>query len=245
MLRKVMIALTMLFWLNAEAQTFHLVTEPFPPLNMTVLYSSFGRNEKVTGFATDIVRETFKRAGLRLELTLYASWDRALNMALNEPGKGIYSAFRTAERENKFKWVGPLFEEEWIILARKSRNITINQLADLNKYAVGSFEADAITDYLLEKKINVIKAKNDVVNAMKLKIDKIDLWATSSLSGPFIAQRQKMDDIERIFTFSKSGLWLAMNKSTSDETIELLNSALSTLRNEGRIEAIIDKYREK
>ncbi|WP_163835356.1 substrate-binding periplasmic protein [Spartinivicinus ruber] len=229
---------------NTSAQSIHLVTEPFPPLNMTITDSTFGRNQKVTGFATDIVREVFNRSALEneLEITLYASWDRGFNKALTKPSYGIYSAFRTPEREQKFKWVGPLFKEDWIILTNPESDIKITNLEDLKKYRVGSFASDPISDYLKEKGIKVDTAQNDVVNVTKLKLKKIDVWATSSLSGPYIAKRQNMK-LTNVFTFHSNGLWLAMNKQTDDRTISQLNATLKQMQSRGEVQKIINEYK--
>ncbi|MCX4025905.1 ABC transporter substrate-binding protein [Endozoicomonas sp. SM1973] len=226
----------------SSAQSIHLVTEPFPPLNMTITDSTYGRNQKVTGFATEIVREVFNRTSSDLEITLYASWDRGFNKALTKQNYGIYSTFRTPERESKFKWVGPLFMEDWIILANPESNIKISKLEDLNKYRVGSFESDPISDYLKDKGVKIETAENDVVNATKLKLKKIDLWATSSLSGPYIAKRHQLN-LTNVYTFNSNGLWLAMNKNTDDQTIQQLNASLKQMQNRGEVKKIISQYK--
>ncbi|MGI0118627.1 substrate-binding periplasmic protein [Zooshikella sp. RANM57] len=236
------LSLLVLFSGISNAQTIQLVTEPFPPLNMTVTYSTFGKNEKVTGFATEIVREMFNRANVDMELTLYSNWDRGYKKAVKKTNYGIYSAFRTPDREKDFKWVGPLFKEEWILLAPKDSGIKVANLQDMKKYRIGSYENDAISAFLENKGVNVEKAQNDVVNATKIKLNKIDAWATSSLSGPFIAKRHKLDDLVVVYTFNSSGLWLAMNKFTDDETINQLNASLKRMEQNGSIEKIINSY---
>lgn len=227
---------------NVSAQSIHLMTEPFPPLNMTKSESSYGRNHKVTGFATDIVREVFDRTTTDLEITLYSSWDRGFEKALTKPSFGIYSTFRTPEREDKFKWVGPLFKEDWIILANPESEVKVSKLEDLKNYRVGSYAEDPITDYLKSKGVNVITATSDVVNATKMKLGKIDVWATSSLSGPYIAKRQQLN-LANIYKFHTNGLWLAMNKQTDDKTISQLNATLTKMKTAGEVKKIISQYK--
>ncbi|WP_206196786.1 hypothetical protein [Zooshikella ganghwensis] len=46
------------------AETIHLLTENFPPLNMSADEKNFARGNNVTGITTDIVRLMFKRANI-------------------------------------------------------------------------------------------------------------------------------------------------------------------------------------
>lgn len=91
----------------SQAVSFHLVTENFPPLNMTNNGTSYARNDRVSGFTTDIMRKLFETAGHEVNFTLMSDWDEAYNSAKDTSGYGVYSTFRTPERENNFQWVGP------------------------------------------------------------------------------------------------------------------------------------------
>ena len=124
-----------------------------------------------------------------------------------------------------FQWVGPLYEEDWVILAPQDSEVTINSLEDLKQFQVGSYEYDAITDHLMENKIGVVPAKSDAVNVVKLKLGKIELWASSSLTGPYTASNFNMP-VKPIHTFSESSLWLAMHKDTDPTVVSQLNNEL-------------------
>ncbi|WP_163836126.1 substrate-binding periplasmic protein [Spartinivicinus ruber] len=238
--------LSVFFFLTISTQTYsqpiHLLTNPFPPLHMTVSNNGFGKDENVTGLATEIINQLFTRANIEYTITLQPSSEESQETVIQSNNYGIFTAFKTEQSQRTFKWVGPLFEEDWIILAPKHKNITIGQLKELNKYRVGSYEQDEISKYLMRNGIKLIKAKGDVVNAAKLKLGKIDLWATSSLSGPIIAKRYSMHNLEVVYKFNKSPLWLALNKNISDEVVSVLNENLNKLRNEGFIDSVVKKY---
>ena len=227
----------------AKEASFHLVTENFPPLNMPSNGSSHARNARVSGFATDIVRQLFKQNGYNAKFTLMSSWNKAFNRAKDNSGYGIYSTFRTPQREDKFQWVGPLYEEEWVILAPKSSNLSIESLEDLKAYTVGSYESDAISDYLREHQITIKTAKSDAVNVVKLKLGKIDLWASSSLTGPYVASNFNIP-IKQLYKFNVSSLWLAMHKSTDPAVIAKLNQDLKEMHRKGEVQRLIDSYNQ-
>ena len=228
----------------AKETDFHLVTENFPPLNMPNNGASFARNDRVSGFATDIVRQLFDVSGHTVQFTLMSDWDKAFNTARDTSGYGVYSTFRTPQREDKFQWVGPLYEEEWVILVPKNSELSINSLEELKKYKVGSYKFDAITDYLREHQIEITPAKSDAVNLVKLKLGKIDLWASSSLTGPYVAANFNLP-IKRAYKFNVSTLWLAMNKETDPAVVAELNQHLKEMHRQGEVQRLIDSYNQR
>ena len=85
-----------------------LLTENFPPYNMAKNGKNFAQDANIEGIAVDILRETFKRADIAYSMTLRFPWERIYNLALNNPGYGVFVTARVPEREALFKWVGPL-----------------------------------------------------------------------------------------------------------------------------------------
>ncbi|WP_062269103.1 substrate-binding periplasmic protein [Endozoicomonas arenosclerae] len=226
---------------SISAADFHLVTENFPPLNMTSNGTSYARNDRVSGFATDIMRNLFKENGYKVRFTLMSDWDKAYNTAVNETSTGVYSTFRTPEREEHFKWVGPLYEEDWVLLSTSDQEIQIDTLAELHNYKVGSFVFDGITDYLVEQGVKIEPAKNDAVNVVRLKLGEIQFWASSSLTAPYVAANFKVP-VKPVHTFNRSSLWLAMNKDTDQKVIDQLNKTLEKMRASGEIQNMIESY---
>ncbi|WP_410965052.1 hypothetical protein, partial [Salmonella sp. SAL04286] len=88
----------------------------------------------------DIVREMFKRAGIKYSLTLRFPWDRIYKLALEKPGYGVFVTARLAEREDKFKWVGPLAVNDWVLMARGDSSIHLNSLEDAARYRIGGYK---------------------------------------------------------------------------------------------------------
>lgn len=105
-----------------------LLTENFPPYNMAINGKNFAQEDNIDGIAVDIVREMFKRAGIKYSLTLRFPWDRIYKLALEKPGYGVFVTARLAEREDKFKWVGPIGPDDWVLLAKGDSPITLGSL---------------------------------------------------------------------------------------------------------------------
>ncbi|OED44023.1 hypothetical protein ACH42_08595 [Endozoicomonas sp. (ex Bugula neritina AB1)] len=233
----------LLFSGTLRAENFQLMTENFPPLNMSSNGAAYARNDRVSGFATDIIRKVFKKTGHDVKFTLSRQWDDAYGKALTKQGYGVYSTLRSRERESKFLWVGPLYSEDWVLLAPTDSKISIFDLNEAKKYQVGSYVFDGITDYLIQSGVDILPAQNDAVNAVKLKSNTIDLWASSSLTGPYVAANFKLS-VKPVLTFNQSSLWLAMNIETPPKIIDDLNAALKAMHDSGEIQTIINSYNQ-
>ena len=104
-----------------------LLTENFPPYNMAINGKNFAQEDNVDGIAVDVVREMFKRAGIKYSLTLRFPWDRIYKLALEKPDYGVFVTARLPEREALFKWVGPIGPDDWVLLARGDSKLVVNR----------------------------------------------------------------------------------------------------------------------
>ncbi len=66
----------------------------------------FKQDGEITGIATDVVRATFKKAGVSLKIQIYP-WARAYKTALDKKNTMVFMLYRTPDREELFKWIGP------------------------------------------------------------------------------------------------------------------------------------------
>lgn len=221
---------------QANAQTIHLQTENYPPFNM------MGPSESIIGISTEIVEVLFKRAGIDYTMELLP-WQRAFSLALNESNNAVFSTTRTAEREEKFKWVGPLVENNWVFLAKESRNISVKDLEDGKKYRVGGYQGDAVALYLTDQGYDMDLTPKDDLNARKINRDRIDLWATGHLLGPYYAKQQGVGGLVPVMTFRETIMSIAFNINTDDAIIDKLNTELEAMKNEGVVAKIEAQYR--
>ena len=100
---------------DAPAYSMVLLTENFPPYNMATDGKNFAQEANIKGIAVEVVRETFKRAGVSYNLTLRFPWERIYKLALEKPGYGVFVMARLPDREALFKWVGPIGPDDWVM----------------------------------------------------------------------------------------------------------------------------------
>lgn len=244
---KVGLILTILFcgsstWAADKNHKVQLLTENFPPYNMEKQGKNFGRDDSIEGIATDIIREMFHRADIEYSLTLRFPWERVYQQLLDKADVGVFVISRSAEREELFKWVGPIGPDDWVFLARGDSSIIVQSLDDVRQYKVGSYRGDVISDYLEKNSIESTTSLRDQENALKLANGQIDLWATGDPAGRYLAALEGINNLKTVFRFNQANLYLALNKNTDDAVVNKLQQALDTMREQGELKQYFDKY---
>ncbi|CRM92513.1 Bacterial extracellular solute-binding proteins, family 3 [Pseudomonas sp. 22 E 5] len=219
-----------------------LLTENFPPYNMAKNGKNFAKEDNIEGIAVDIVRETFKRAGISYNLTLRFPWERIYKLALEKPGYGVFVMARLPDREALFKWVGPIGPDDWVLLAKADSKIQLDDLEQARRYKIGAYKGDAIAETLEKQGLKPMMVLRDQDNAQKLLDGQIDLWATGDPAGRYLARQVGVTGLKTVLRFNSAELYLALNKNVSDELVAKLQAALDQLRDEGVVADIMGRY---
>jgi len=221
---------------HAEAPpTLHLSTETSAPYSMR-------EGDRVTGIGTDMVRAILERSGIAYSIDLLP-WKRAYTLALERGDACVYSTTRTPEREPLFKWIGPIGEAEWVLMARADRKLNLQTLDDARPYRIGTYNGDARDVYLRERGFHVDPAPNDLTNPRKLMLGRIDLWAASTRrSGPTLERLGYAGKIVPVLVFNRVHIYLACNRAVPDALVTRMNGAVETMERDGSARAILHRY---
>ncbi len=219
-----------------------LLTENFPPFNMSVDDKNFARDDGIDGISAEIVRAMFKRAGIDYSLSLRFPWDRLYRLTLDKPNYGLFSTTFTPERQPLFKWVGPLAKTGWVLLAAPGNNLSVASLKEAAQYRIGAYKNDAVSQHLESQGMAPVNALRDQQNVQKLIKGQIDLWATTDPVGRYLAKQEGVSGLTTVLRFNEAELYLALNKDTPDEVVQRLQKALDELRSEGFIEDMTNSY---
>ena len=221
------------------ADSLVLLTENNPPFNFMSV-----DDVNVTGIATDILREMANRAHIDVTIRMNP-WKRALIAAESDESTCVYSAFRTAEREAQYKWIGPLISDNVALFARADRDIRVSSFDDVKNYVVGTYNGSAYIPLLEEKGIRFDIAPDNQSNLRKLAIDRIDLWVVSLSAGPYLAKQSGAVNVKPVFIFGNAkdyGMYLACNRGLSETIVTTLNGILKQMRHDGTYARILKNY---
>jgi polar amino acid transport system substrate-binding protein len=227
---------------DSSVYSMVLLTENFPPYNMAADGKNFAQEANIKGIAAEVVRETFKRAGVGYSMTLRFPWERIYKLALENPGYGVFVTARLPEREKRFKWVGPIGPDDWVLLARADSPIELSSLEAARPYRIGAYKGDAIAVELARQGMKPVTVLSDKDNARKLVEGQLDLWATGDPAGRYLARQEGITGLKTVLRFNSAELFLALNKDTPDAVVARLQGALDQLRKEGVVDSIFAEF---
>ncbi|WP_022943309.1 substrate-binding periplasmic protein [Psychromonas hadalis] len=232
--KKILTLMVLVLFANANVNTqalkdIEILTEAYPPYN-------FLEGGLLKGISVDLlVAATYKmQAPVKRQEIKLQPWARVYRQALNGTHVMLFSTTRSAERENKFKWVGPIISTRIVAFAKKNSNITISSMESLKDYEVGVIRND-IGDQLITATVpknKIQRASNADSLVRKLSIGRIQLWIyEENVARWFIKKNDfENDEFVVVYILEESELYYAFSKDVSDVVIDKLQKALEQVK---------------
>ena len=241
-MRNALILIVCILWPGAAiSQTgpsvaLRIYTEEYAPWNFT------DDDGAVTGLNTELIQLLLNKRGFKGRFEV-VPWGRAQLFTQTQADSCFFSAVRTPEREALYQWVGPLSQENVQLFSTNPAQPEFKHFSDAVKLRIGGQTADAFTDYGISQGLKIQRIAEIPVNLSMLQLGRIDLWLAGSVGGPYIAAQKGM----RVYPVATSAevfeLWLACSLDLSDKVVAQLNSALQLSKQDGTLDAILQRYR--
>lgn len=226
---------------RALADGLHVMTEEYPPF-------SYQENGQARGFCVEIVQRILERLGQGATEIVFYPWARAYMKLGDEDGHVLFPMSRSTEREGRFRFVGPLFEDTLFFFRRKGSAVQVQSLADARRVgAIGVTRDDFYHQFLVERGFaNLDVSVCQLHDFRKLAQGRVDLvpMGEKAMSG-FLGRQQGLDPA----MFEKAGpaihsaeVFIGFSGSTPDGVIESWQKALDELKEAGVCGAIMNRY---
>ncbi len=240
---KWIIVSSLLLSLAINAAPLQILCAQWPP------YEYSGKDGKPAGFSVEILQAILKDLAIKDTIEFYP-WKRAYLKVLNTPNTMLFTVARTQNRENKFKWVGPIGSREVYLWKLKSRSdIKINNLQEAKNYLIGTIRGFASETDLISKGFIVDEDLDSVTvpqqNYEKLYAGRVDLIIDLELTAYYGILKAELDftQLERsILITSGTDLYFAFNKTTPQEIVEEFQASLIKIKDNGVFYKILQKY---
>lgn len=202
---------------------------------------SYTEDGNLTGFVAETVKEIIKREGIDSEIEILP-FKRGYEIVSSEPNVVLCGMTRTEERENLFKWVGPVSKVVTSFYGNRDSNLTYDSLEAfkslpnigvtlgyyteqfLKDNGFTNIDAAVYPEDMLEKLLN---KRNDVILSDNIAIEGL-------LEDPAI--------IEPLYTISVKKSYLAFSIGTDPMIVDQWHNALNALYEDGTFEAIFRKW---
>ena len=216
----------------------YLVTEEYPPI-------TFMQEGRPGGFVTELVRQIAAELGVQDHVQL-TSWNNAYTMALLHPNLVLFSAERTAEREELFHWVGPVGRNSAILYARAGSELAIDSLDDARSVPAIATTTNWFTEQDLQARgfDNLLSSPDPADSVRRLMEGEASLAIFTDLTVPEIVVRAgyAMGDLEPLLVVSQTDFYIALSRGTDPERVAQWRAALDALKRDGRFERIVRAY---
>ena len=221
---------------NPGAMTF--LSTDMPPFGTM-------QDGKLVGFTVEILHEIMQRLG-RTDTIVLDDWKVVYERTLTEPYTALWPPSRTPEREELFKWVGPLIPEKIVLFARKDSGLVINSLDDAKKVSGVATVTGYASENLLKQNgfDNLVSQRSPIQGSDALKFGRADLWINSNVTMRQTALDADVDPdlFEAVFVVKEVPSYLAFSKSVPDEVVNQWQTALDAMKREGSWGRIVSKW---
>lgn len=223
-----------------KAEPYLLVTEEWAPYN-------YRENNQLTGMATDIVQRIMTLTGDKFEVLFLPSMRSGLTLK-TRPKTILYSMFRTAEREQMYKWVGPIVEES-IHPYQLASQPPVNTLEQLQKAPrLTTRHAGLIPDMLQAHGFTNLdkKATESLQLYRMLLAGRTPIIAGDTDAGVAYYSRQlniAPGTLRQVpVELYRASLYIAFSPDSEDRVVTAWAAALAQLRQSGELARIQARY---
>lgn len=233
---------------TTRAKDLTYLTEQYPPFN-------FQENGRLQGISIDLLEKVWERMGedLNRSIIKLLPWTECYQRILNEKDTALFAMARSPQREQLFKWAGPIGPFRTVLLARKDRNISIASPEDLNNYKIGAIRDDNAIQMLLDKGVNRGNLHLEITSepiVEMLENGSIDAWAHGEIAGIWLIQQSgtNASDYAVAYVLGQTDAYYAFEKETPDSLIQSFQQAIIYIKSNkdkdgvSDYEKILSKY---
>jgi len=213
-----------------SAKDLTYITEQYPPY-------SYQENGKLQGISVDLLEKVWEKMNVSLNRSIIQllPWTEGYNRTLKENSTVLFTTGRFPEREQQFKWAGPIVSGRFVVLAKVDKNVSIKAPEDLNKYKIGAIKDDIAVQMLLDKGVKnqkiVLETTSEPIVEM-LKNGSIDAWAYNDITGIWQIKEsgENATNYKVAYILGMSDGYLAFNKQSPDYLVQSFQQAIDYIK---------------
>lgn len=234
--------LGLLLWLLCAlpvgAGPLRLYTEEYPPVN-------FSQAGKPTGLAVEVVEELILRTGDLASISL-APWARGLHEVESRADVGLFTTARTALREQRFQWVGPVLKTVGSFYALKGSGLQPGSLQEAERLGLIVVPRDWYSFELLRnaglKNVQGVVGPKQMMLMLKLGRAKMIVAENTSLAGLLEQAQMRMEEVEPVLHLIDTYGYIAFSQGTDPARVARWQAALDSMYEDGSFARIYQHW---
>ncbi len=221
---------------GAAARELRIVTSHLPPLSVE-------HDTQAPGALHEVVSELCRRVGLAPAMQ-FVPWRRAVFLAANSRATTIFPLTRTAERERQYRWLAPVYDENYVFLAPRGRAFDVHQPAIMKDMRVTLLRGAALKAVLVEMGYkNIIEARSiDEVHRFMVAGIADAAFGELNIVRTALRTRGAQADFDYSAPVRKTSAWLAGSLDFTEAQAASFQRALKEMKADGAYFAIVKRY---
>lgn len=218
------------------AGRIRVVTSHLPPLVQE-------SNPRRPGALLELVQELCRRAQLA-PATEFVPWRRALFLATSLPATAIFPLTRLPGREAQYRWLAPLYEENYIFLTARGSRFDLRRLEQMTTRRITLLRGAAQAAMLAEMGYhNLVEAAS---------IDEVHRFLLGGMADAAFGERNiiraslKSHGAEKQFALSaplrSTTAWLAGSLDFDADDVRRFQRAMTAMEADGSKRRILGRY---
>ncbi|OOG25227.1 ABC transporter substrate-binding protein [Thioalkalivibrio denitrificans] len=241
-----MLVVVSLAWSNVRAtglNDLQWITEEFAPYN-------FSQDGVAAGIAVDVLMEMWQRLGVERTAAdiQVLPWARGYRITQEQPGTCLFSTTVTDARRELFVFIEPLIDSNVSIIAARERGLQVDNVEDMSGYQIGVVREDIGDQVLQEDGFTGTYVRTDSARILMRMLHggRFDAVSYNFVTASWTMREEGIDPrlYEPVLTLREGYMGYACHKDTDPELIAQLQETLDALREDGTVEAIIQRYLE-
>ncbi|MTV40141.1 substrate-binding periplasmic protein [Duganella radicis] len=205
-------------------------------------YSVAGNTDS-PGSLVEIAQALARRVGTPMEVQFYP-WTRALAMVAVAPRTLTLPLTRTAERENKYRWLAKLYRQKFIFVGLQG-NGKLSDPSLLLHARLTTLRGTPHKRLLLEAgytDVDECATVRECIRMVKKGIADASYGAEDTHRSAASMDGNKAGEFSYSPVYRQDDVWLAGSLDFTEEDSRKWRAALETLRSDGTITRILHKY---
>ena len=222
--------------LAAGGRQLRVVTTNLPPL----VIEGGGKNP---GALHELLTELCKRMQLAPQVE-FVPWKRALFLSTTMPATAIFPLTRLPERDDKFRWLAPMYEERYLFLARRGGKFDIRHPEAMKSSRIATLRGAAQALMLQDLGYHNLVEASSVDEIHRFLLEGM---TDAAFGEKFIIQSSlKARGGEKDFHVSQpvrsTTAWLAGSLDFNESTAQQFQRAKAAMDADGTSQRILAKY---
>ncbi len=217
----------------------NIITEEYPPYNYT-------EDGELKGFSVEIVKAIMNELQVDYPITVLPG-ARGKVYIQNNPDYMLFSLFRTEQRENLYKWIGPISNESNYFFKNKNDSRIYNTIEDTKKVErISTRHEGMVLNYLKDMGFDNLAINSNNKNRYKVVAEGLsDLLVNPASSVKYRLKKYGYPADTLIQTnveLFNLPLYIACSKEMDDEIINDWQNALDKIKTSGEYDRIYNGF---